>query len=76
MNEEHNKKGSPETEFGAQPGVTGVPELTWCYNLNTGTAEILRDQAEDKHCTSTPFYTNHACLISKQERRQKGVKEQ
>ena len=41
-----------------------------------GIADILRDQAEDEHCTSTPFDTNHGCLISKQERRQKGVKEQ
>ena len=40
------------------------------------TMDILRDQAEEKYCTSTPFYTDHECLISKQEQRQKGAKEQ
>ena len=52
-NEEHNKKGSPEAngvrsstwsiimKSGDTTGVTGVPELTWCYNRNIYTTETL-----------------------------------
>ena len=57
-NEELNKKGSPEVngvrsstrsiimKSGDITGVTGVPELTWCYNHNNEnpiTNEITND---------------------------------
>ena len=58
-------------------GYTEYNTLTLAYIFQIfSTANIFRDQAEDKYYTSTLFYTNHRHLISKQEQRQKGTKEQ